>query len=508
MSPPLLQANPEVELTEGIVAPEHRDYIASIHRAAKDYAALGLPVFSLAYRSKRPDNRRGWQERATTDPDVVDRTFSHDQPENLGIATGRGIVFVLDVDPGKGGFKSLEQLEEEHGSLPETTLARTGGGGRHYFFRVPSDMSIGNAVGLWPGLDIRGDGGLVVASPSVHPDTGLPYEWIRHPSQGIAPPPAWLLEALQARSGGRLAGKGHRQAKKPNGRQKVARKPQDQNLNRRAEHVPKTREQKRSPKPVMQSPAPKGRQPIPCRTGNPSELLADVVKRFPVPGFGHRHNMMCKAVGSLLGRGYSDDFIFEVLMGWWECFDAQGKVRTARNGMEQELLACLRATRANARFRAAHGQCYHEAARMAIQLDDEQRKLLKISIDKLGPTVSPESRPPDEKDVGLADIGVPPEDPHSLGHSTTPCKRVTRVNGSSNRLCESRSEEQFVEVLIVVVTYKRDEQGETMIRVTHDQIRRDAAARFGLPMPVWDNRQIQRLKDKFVTRLGQPATVF
>ena len=46
------------------------------------------------------------------------------------------------------------------------------------------------------------------------------------------------------------------------------------------------------------------------------------------------------------------------------------------------------------------------------------------------------------------------------------------------------------------------------LRVTHDQIRRIAAARFDLPMPVWDNRQIQRLKDKYITRPGRPATVF
>ena len=117
--------------------------------------------------------------------------------------------------PARVGFESLKRLEEENGGLPETALVRTGSGGQHYYFRVPPGRSIGNAVGLRPGLDIRGDGGLVVVPPSVHPYTNREYEWLRHPKHGIAQAPAWLLEELQAPCKVRSVGKDARPTKKP-----------------------------------------------------------------------------------------------------------------------------------------------------------------------------------------------------------------------------------------------------------------------------------------------------
>jgi hypothetical protein len=93
---------------------------------------------------------------------------------NIGIATGKvsGVV-VLDVDPRHGGFDSLVKY-----SLPPTMKARTGGSGEHYYFRPSDDIEIRNSAGkLGAGLDVRGEGGYVVAPPSNHL-LGV-YEWER-----------------------------------------------------------------------------------------------------------------------------------------------------------------------------------------------------------------------------------------------------------------------------------------------------------------------------------------
>jgi hypothetical protein len=117
---------------------------------------------------------------------------------NVGIATGAvSGFFVVDVD-GETGEESLEELERENGKLPGTVEALTGGGGRHIFFRCP-DYAIGNRVALAPGLDVRGDGGYIVAAPSVHV-SGWQYMWELSSRPGevdIADAPGWLLAMLR-----------------------------------------------------------------------------------------------------------------------------------------------------------------------------------------------------------------------------------------------------------------------------------------------------------------------
>ncbi|MEX0409328.1 phage/plasmid primase, P4 family [Aquibium sp. LZ166] len=120
---------------------------------------------------------RGWQKAATTDPDQIRQLFCQRPDANIGIATGSYFgIFVLDVDVKNDGLKSLKQLREEI-DLPETLTARTGSGGYHFYFRYPPGMQLRNSAGrLGSGLDIRGDGGLVVAPPSLH-KCGERYEW-------------------------------------------------------------------------------------------------------------------------------------------------------------------------------------------------------------------------------------------------------------------------------------------------------------------------------------------
>jgi putative DNA primase/helicase len=108
---------------------------------------------------------------------------------------------VLDVDPRHGGDESLAKLEAEHGKLPDTVEALTGGGGRHILFKHREGVR--SSAGHLPGLDVRGDGGYVVVAPSIH-ETGREYAWEASSQPGeveLSEWPVWLLQALQNTNG-------------------------------------------------------------------------------------------------------------------------------------------------------------------------------------------------------------------------------------------------------------------------------------------------------------------
>jgi hypothetical protein len=71
---------------------------------------------------------------------------------------------------GHGGDESLAELVREHGELPATVEALTGGGGRHLFSRTGG--TIRNRSNMRPGIDVRGDGGYIVVAPSNHASEG------------------------------------------------------------------------------------------------------------------------------------------------------------------------------------------------------------------------------------------------------------------------------------------------------------------------------------------------
>lgn len=115
-------------------------------------------------------------------------------PMNVGIYPDQSF-FVLDVDSGSGGLTTLAQWEVQHGRLPATPTVRTGSGGFHFYFARPAGLHVKNWVKFAPGCDVRADGGMVVAPPSMH-KSGTPYAWDMErggPSLPFAQPPAWLL---------------------------------------------------------------------------------------------------------------------------------------------------------------------------------------------------------------------------------------------------------------------------------------------------------------------------
>jgi len=172
-------------------------------KAALDYLDRGWSVIPIRAREKRP--QIAWQiyQQHRASADDVRGWFARWPDANVGIVTGAvsGLV-VVDVDRQHGGEESLTRLEREHGPLPITVEAISGGGGRHLYFSHPGGH-LHNQVGLAPGIDLRGDGGVSVAPPSVHP-SGAHYAWRRGQRPGdvaLAPMPNWLLEALDPASG-------------------------------------------------------------------------------------------------------------------------------------------------------------------------------------------------------------------------------------------------------------------------------------------------------------------
>jgi hypothetical protein len=171
--------------------------------AALAYAARGWSVIPIEPRGKRPVVPwLEFQQRVAT-AEEIDDWFRRWPDANVGIVTGRvsGLV-VVDIDPPHGGRQSIERVQEEHGTLPRTVEAQTGGGGRHLYFAHPG-VRLANRVGILPGIDLRGDGGCVVAPPSLHP-SGRRYAWL----EGAAPDdvalallPRWAAPATPAHGG-------------------------------------------------------------------------------------------------------------------------------------------------------------------------------------------------------------------------------------------------------------------------------------------------------------------
>jgi Bifunctional DNA primase/polymerase, N-terminal/AAA domain/Primase C terminal 1 (PriCT-1) len=175
--------------------------MTEIGTAALRYAHLGLSVIPLRSKGKIPIFQE-WQKVATCEENQVTRWFQQNPESNVGIATGpKSNCFVLDVDIAKGGQDSFDTLLAKHGQFPDTWQQITGSGGFHLFFRYPN-FRVSNANDLMPGIDIRGDGGQVVAPPSIHPTTGKRYEWDGLKDiedTPMAEAPMWLLDLLQGK---------------------------------------------------------------------------------------------------------------------------------------------------------------------------------------------------------------------------------------------------------------------------------------------------------------------
>ena len=147
----------------------------------------GLPVLPCEPGGKRPLTDHG-KDDATTDAEVIRSWWARWPHANVAVRPVPGTV-VLDVDTRNGGDRSLAALVAEHGRLPRTLVARTGGGGAHIWLAAPGPFR----SRLAEGIDVKTHTGYVIAPPSVHA-SGARYTW--HTLAPTAPAPAWVRTLL------------------------------------------------------------------------------------------------------------------------------------------------------------------------------------------------------------------------------------------------------------------------------------------------------------------------
>lgn len=183
-------------------------------KAALTYAARGWHVFPIhtpveggcscrrddcANIGKHPRTRNGFKD-ATTDEAQIRKWWDMWPEANVAIACGPSGLTVIDVDPRHGGDETFRDLVQRYGEdLTETVIALTGSRGNHYFFAA-GEPPIPSSIDAWPGIDIRGHNGYVVAPPSLH-ESGEEYSWERPASKyELAAFPDIAIETRSPRS--------------------------------------------------------------------------------------------------------------------------------------------------------------------------------------------------------------------------------------------------------------------------------------------------------------------
>ncbi len=146
---------------------------------ARRYVANGFVVLPVSYfltdGEEKYRTNVAWKERTETTDAELEAWFATGTYSGIALRTGYAWGFwVLDIDvKNQNGFESLANEGIDPWTL-SPVMARTPSGGLHVYLRA--DKPVGNKTGWLPGVDIRGDGGLIYAPPSVRRD-GV-YSWV------------------------------------------------------------------------------------------------------------------------------------------------------------------------------------------------------------------------------------------------------------------------------------------------------------------------------------------
>jgi hypothetical protein len=134
---------------------------------------------------------------ATRNPEQIRADRKKWPRANIGLRTGLvSGFFVVDVDTVEGhgvdGIANLQKLQERYKPFPATLTAISPSGSLHYYFQAPPKAPIKNSESeIAGGVDIRGEGGMVLVPPSIKPNGGGEYRWLHQ--MPIAPAPTWLV---------------------------------------------------------------------------------------------------------------------------------------------------------------------------------------------------------------------------------------------------------------------------------------------------------------------------
>jgi putative DNA primase/helicase len=158
----------------------------------------GFHVFPL--NGKLPFKGSHGSKDAITDVEETRRRWDKVKEANIGIATGKEQgLFVVDIDTkeGRTGLDEWEHLLEQHGRIENIYEVITPTGGKHLYFKYPPDSTIKNSQSeIAQFIDVRGDGGYVVAEGSI---IGNARYCAEISNNGVPDAPEWLIDLIEGK---------------------------------------------------------------------------------------------------------------------------------------------------------------------------------------------------------------------------------------------------------------------------------------------------------------------
>ena len=139
---------------------------------ARQYVSKSFSVIPVPFKSKQPIIKwTEFQNRLPEDNELV-KWFGNGSKNNIGIVTGKiSGICVVDLDSNK----AVEFWKSQ--GFPPTPLVKTGKG-FHLYYRYKDGVRNFQKRDDLPDIDLRGDGGQVIAPPSTHP-SGIQYQWVK-----------------------------------------------------------------------------------------------------------------------------------------------------------------------------------------------------------------------------------------------------------------------------------------------------------------------------------------
>lgn len=190
-----------------VSTPTTADYAASYVRQ------FGFGIVPLPPRSKRPTSE-DWGHNIITDPEQAHRYYTERPDWNIGAALGPSRLCSLDIDDPDAVQIICDEFGWDFDALVTGHPTVQGAPGRfRVMFRMPDGLALPYHSLTWPDREnpkrrvtvfeiraaVDGQQRQDVLPPSIHPDTGEPYQWITRPSAatGIPIPPNWLIALWQ-----------------------------------------------------------------------------------------------------------------------------------------------------------------------------------------------------------------------------------------------------------------------------------------------------------------------
>jgi Bifunctional DNA primase/polymerase, N-terminal/AAA domain/Primase C terminal 1 (PriCT-1)/Winged helix-turn-helix DNA-binding len=170
------------------------DNTRNILEAARQYSGRGFSVIPVGLQKRALIQWAGYQKKQPSS-DEIQQWFEVDFPNaNVAIVTGQisGLVVLdLDKEDARETLKEHLPVGYDFSKVPTSITAR----GVHNFFKHPG-YPVKNGINILPGIDIRADGGYVIAPPSIH-ETGKRYEWAVPLETGLPPLPEEIHRLLE-----------------------------------------------------------------------------------------------------------------------------------------------------------------------------------------------------------------------------------------------------------------------------------------------------------------------